>query len=393
MIMIGVIQEQHSDRCRLFQQWQKLDFPIAQDLLNTNGINVVPVYIGIDEFGVVKGRMRRPQDFIDNVLNAKSEKPNKEFPQISLNDIKIDERKRKAQETGSVDNLVRLGDALIQWNAESSDSIIQAIDSYQRALQAAESKSPKTSRADIQFRIATSNRLLYEAQGQRDPDLFWKSVQLWENALKTNPNQYIYRRRIEQYGPRLKKPYSFYDWVSIARDEIRERGEVPVQLAVEPNGAELAKKTKSLTVDSEQTNPDPDARVTVVEQDWVKVHFNTVPTNPKPGDVVAVHLGFHLSDNAKWNHETAPLKVWLNIPKNGAKLSNQLGVDLTPYQSAESQKPISISYEMKLPDAQDGRAAETQITGFALFNVCESIDGQCIFRRRDFHFTIKDPTR
>jgi hypothetical protein len=38
-----------------------------------------------------------------------------------------------------------------------------------------------------------------------------KAVQYWTMALDMDSNQYIWRRRIQQYGPRLEKPYSFYD--------------------------------------------------------------------------------------------------------------------------------------------------------------------------------------
>ena len=51
--------------------------------------------------------------------------------------------------------------------------------------------------------------------------------------LDIDPNQYIWRRRIQQYGPRLDKPYPFYDWgAASAREEIAARGETPVGLTV-----------------------------------------------------------------------------------------------------------------------------------------------------------------
>ena len=61
--MLGIIQEQHADRCLLFQQWKGLDFPVVQDPFNANGINAVPVYVAIDEHGIVRGRPRKPDGF------------------------------------------------------------------------------------------------------------------------------------------------------------------------------------------------------------------------------------------------------------------------------------------------------------------------------------------
>ena len=53
---------------------------------------------------------------------------------------------------------------------------------------------------------------------------FQAAVDHWGAALRLNPNQYIYRRRIQQYGPRLTKPYPFYDWIKQARSDIAARG-------------------------------------------------------------------------------------------------------------------------------------------------------------------------
>ena len=64
------------------------------------------------------------------------------------------------------------------------------------------------------------------------------AVDFWSMALQEDPNQYIYRRRIQQYGARLGKPYPFYDWVESAQAEIRERGETPVDLTVPLTGAD-----------------------------------------------------------------------------------------------------------------------------------------------------------
>ena len=41
--MVGIIQEQHPDRCRLFLQWKEMDFPILVDSLNRIGVSAVPL--------------------------------------------------------------------------------------------------------------------------------------------------------------------------------------------------------------------------------------------------------------------------------------------------------------------------------------------------------------
>ena len=41
--LVGLIQEQHPDRCRLFMQWKNMEFPILVDSLNRIGVSAVPL--------------------------------------------------------------------------------------------------------------------------------------------------------------------------------------------------------------------------------------------------------------------------------------------------------------------------------------------------------------
>jgi hypothetical protein len=47
----------------------------------------------------------------------------------------------------------------------------------------------------------------------RQPGDFRKAVEHWERALALDSNQYTWRRRIQQYGPRLDKLHPYYDWI------------------------------------------------------------------------------------------------------------------------------------------------------------------------------------
>jgi tetratricopeptide (TPR) repeat protein len=114
----------------------------------------------------------------------------------------------------------------------------EAIDAYTHAL--ALDPSDKNSL----FRLGVAYRMRHESTWRRNGD-FQSAVESWGRALALDPNQYIWRRRIEQYGPRLTKPYAFYDWVEQAKAEILRRGETPARLSVEPYGSELAGPLKS----------------------------------------------------------------------------------------------------------------------------------------------------
>jgi hypothetical protein len=52
--MVGIIQEQHPDRARLFMQWKQMDWPILVDSLNLLGVAAVPITLAIDEYGIIR---------------------------------------------------------------------------------------------------------------------------------------------------------------------------------------------------------------------------------------------------------------------------------------------------------------------------------------------------
>ena len=371
LVMIGVIQEQHGDRCRLFQQWKELDFPIGQDPLNQNGIGAVPVLVAIDEHGIVRSRRPNPRTIESEFLDKEFPQPDEPADKLGADFSNVKHWESMVAKSASPSHSLRQADSYLLWDPTASNAK-KSIEIYQRLL-----KTDKQ-RGDIHFRLGVAHRMLYELGGQTSAVQFSKAVSHWESALATNRNQYIWWRRIQQYGPRLKKPYSFYDWVAQARKELLYRGE-------KPNGAELAQRARSMVIDTAAKNPDPKNEILLVEPRWVTSHINMVPTRPKPGDVVAVHVGFTVSKLAKWNHGTEPLSLWLGNPSSGARVSSKAIHDKTPYAQPDSQQSVSLSFEVQIP-ADATRAIE--IDAFSIFNICESENDQCIRRRHNLKITI-----
>ena len=60
--VVGIIQEQHPDRCALFMQWKEMDWPIMVDSLDLLGVSAVPITVLIDEAGVVYKVRARTRD-------------------------------------------------------------------------------------------------------------------------------------------------------------------------------------------------------------------------------------------------------------------------------------------------------------------------------------------
>ncbi|MFB3067037.1 MAG: TlpA family protein disulfide reductase, partial [Planctomycetota bacterium] len=66
--MIGIVQEQHPDRARLYKQWRQLNWPILVDSLNLLGLRAVPKLVALDESGVVRASGLRSMDALTAFL-------------------------------------------------------------------------------------------------------------------------------------------------------------------------------------------------------------------------------------------------------------------------------------------------------------------------------------
>src|SRR5262249_26459693 len=158
------------------------------------------------------------------------------------------------------------------------------IGAYQAALEIEPADGP------TQFRLGVAYRMRYESSDIL-PDDFQNAVNHWKAALELDPNQYIWRRRIQQYGPRLAKPYSFYEWVNFARKEIRARGEQPLPLVVEPSGAEFAYPSKAFPdAGFHKKEPDPEGRIARDTEEFTRTEITSVPPVVSPGSSVRFHL-------------------------------------------------------------------------------------------------------
>src|SRR5207249_1815342 len=152
--------------------------------------------------------------------------------QASVKDIAPDlQSLKQGTRQGTAEAWETYASALVEW--AETERLGEAIEAYERALRLAPESGP------VHFRLSVAYRKRYDSDF-RQPGDFERAVEQWSAALGSDPNQHIWRRRIQQSGPRLDKPYAFYDWVTTARKEIAERGEIPKSLSVEPAGAEIA---------------------------------------------------------------------------------------------------------------------------------------------------------
>ncbi len=373
--LLGITQEQHPDRCRLFAQWQQFDWPILHDPINLLKLRAVPVAIAIDEHGIVRDTRPRPNT-IEAFVTRKFDVPEKVPPTIETVAPNLAELVARARREKSLQALRELGDATILWGGPPE--LDKAVSAYQTAVE----MSPDD--PAIHFRLGVAHRMRYESKSRKHDD-FRRAVEEWDKALELNPNQYIYRRRIQQFGPRLIKPYPFYDWVERAFAEIKARDETPIQLTVKPSGAEIASPAKQLLPTSAtEKSPDPNGRINRDTQQLIQINSVVVPSRIKRDGAGRIHLSLRPANKSHWNNESEPLKVWIE-PPDGWTIDQQLFEAAQPNQ-AESRDERNIEFEVRAPrDAGN----VVKFKGYALYYVCEDTEGTCLYLRQDFTFDVK----
>jgi hypothetical protein len=179
--------------------------------------------------------------------------------------------------------------------------------------------------------------------------------------LELDPNQYIWRRRIQQYGPRLDKPYPFYDWVEQAEKAIRGRGEKPIALAVRPDGAEIAHPIRSFAEDPARDRaPDPDGKVSRDKVGRVQAEVTVVPARVRPGQTARIHVVLRLDANQKahWNNEAEALRLWIDPPEGWQVAERSLTAAAEP-KAVSGER--ALEFEVKAPGECNGKGAAERV--------------------------------
>ncbi len=374
--MAGIIEEQHPDRARLFMQWKQMRWPVLVDSLDLLGASEVPITLAIDEYGVIRMVDPKPEEIEVKFLNRTFEKPTS-LPAVGDRAPDLDSLKQATRQNSAA-TWSAYANALVVWGGlERADEAIRA---YQNALGLEPGSGP------LHFRAGVAYRKRYDSNF-RQPQDFQKAVEEWSAALEIDPNQYIWRRRIQQYGPRLDKPYSFYDWVTTARKEIAARGEIPAPLSVEPGGAEFAYAEKSFAADSNNLKePDPQGRILRDDGRFVKVETAVVPNTRAAEVSERVHVVFRPNPASKthWNNEAGDFVFWVSSP-TGWNVSQHLTTIPNP-SPVVSTEPREVEFEVKGPALS--RARVVTLAAYALYYVCEDVNGVCLYRRQDVPITI-----
>jgi len=362
--MVGIIQEQHPDRARLFMQWKEMGWPILIDSLDLLETTVVPMTLLIDEHGVIR-KIQPPRDRLDalrgDFLDVVFEAPD------AAVDGSLPDMNDEAAEAVS---------AYLWDSTADPDAVIAA---FEGAVDA------DPDHGYTLFRTGVAYRWRYDSEASQPGD-FQRAVHFWERALSVDPNNYIWRRRIQQYGPRLAKPYSFYDWVATARRDVTERGGQPATLIVEPGGAEFAQPQRAFTVDEAALEPpEIDDRIYRDHGEYVDVEATVVPSAIAPGASTRAHVSFVPDEaiKAHWNNEVDDLIFWVEVPA-GWQLDRRAVTVPNPPETV-SNETRKVELEIKASDDASGRY---ELPGYALYYVCEDVNGICMYRRQDVSLVV-----
>ncbi len=379
-VLVGITEEQHPDRCRLFAQWQGFEWPILWDPFNLTGSTVVPILLAVDEHGVVRKRLQARRDqawfleeFLGTTYPAPAAVPEQEPPTA---------RELLATDGTGIDRAMA---ALLWGEASEIDASVARL--AQRTDE--EGAGPVDS-----FRLGVALRLRYDSPRFRPSD-FQDSLDAWSRALGADPNQYIWRRRIQQWGPVLDKPYPFYDWVARAREALVERGETPCAVRVALTGAELAQPSNERpTKSGAEENPAPRRRIERDREGWVAIesaaalHTGSRRVRVTPGTArIHVALRPNASRDVHWTNDAGPALVWVAVPA-GWRIRHNLHT-LSPPGTETSKEVRRLDFEV-VPPA--GRAAKpAALKAYALYYVCAGEDGACVYRRQDFDIVVPAP--
>ncbi len=128
LVLLGVTQEQHDDRCRLFAQWKQFDWPILHDPINLLEAPAVPIIVALDEYGIVRAVGPRPESFAAEFLDRTFTDDAPPGGPRSTGPPDTAALLQEAEASPTSDAWRAVGDALTVWGGPSR--VDEAIDAY-----------------------------------------------------------------------------------------------------------------------------------------------------------------------------------------------------------------------------------------------------------------------
>lgn len=377
LVIVGIVEEQHPDRARLFAQWKGITGPLLQDPVNYVHVSELPVVVAVDENGIVRARdcdlETVEKKFIKRKYSGKPAfiPPNTEEPPNTR------VTRRLADEARGASACVEHGEALLL--AGEPAQVEEAIKVYAQALE----YDKENARAE--FGLGTAYLMQFEGEKRQAGD-FQRAIDAWTRAVSLAPGNHVFRARLQQYGPKVAKQPAPYGWIEAARKDIRTRGDVPIALAVEPNGAETGRKM-SPSDDDKRPAGDPKGKVARDKKGLISIEETVVRSTEKSHDRIhEIHLIFRPSveSGGQWGGESEALRVWVKGSKS-VKVSPEV-LEWSKTKEAANSDVRTLNFTA----TREGKSRKpVTIKGYALCHVREGQEGKSQFLRQDFQIKIR----
>lgn len=358
----AIAPEQYGDRMALFMQWKEMAFPVLMDPLNILDVDKVPILLLVDSVGIIRYQNPSEKDLKDFLAAAyKMDKMKVEYPTATPLELEASA-------------------ALTEDNA----ALATAISDYQAFCE----KNPKDAKSSFQLGVLLRARYDQGTGGGSD---FQQAVLAWSQALARVPSQYIWRRRIQQYGPQLDKPYPFYNWVTEARKTIASRGESPLPLLLEPSGSEMAGPAKRAAKGGAKASNEPSypaARGAVPGGESAAILEATlIPHTSKEGSDGHFRLHLRVTPQAHhhWTSDAQEAQLWL-VPDKGEPRFLTSDITLLAADEEASSKSRVMEGSLTSKEAQGGRLA-------LFYYICSDEPPACIYLESQLSLEVPDSLR
>ena len=156
-------------------QWKQMNWPILVDSLNLLGVEVVPITLAIDEYGIIRAINPEPKTIEETFLNQTYLKPADILLQAPHSNTDLGKLQADTL-NGSAESWRAYADGLVLWGGPPR--LADAINAYQRAL----GREPK--HAPTVFRLGATFRKRYDSRERRRND-FESAVEHWEKELRS----------------------------------------------------------------------------------------------------------------------------------------------------------------------------------------------------------------
>ncbi len=366
--VIGITQEQHADRCLLFARWKGIDFPILWDPFNMTGTQAVPRVTLIDEHGIVRATRASIATFEEDFVGKAFPKPAQAAPRAPRGKagtlVEVAEAKEGSEAYRYFDAL-----SAFLWPAgRDGERAKTDILAYAEA-------HPKDAAA--QWRLGVVYRMRHESF-ERSLGDFQQAVNHWQAGLELDPSHYIYRRRLEQYGPLLTKPYPFYPWIPEARKAL---GKDAPTLVAEPTGTEMAGRA---VLDPDAAGrPEPDSKGADRSiQDGLRIEATVVYMATRKGRLAArVHLHLIPAGNRVllWD---AQAPVYVHVEPLESSFTFDSNTQVARLRGTDPAEEIAtLDFEAQF---EPGKAEDIEFDGYILYRARTEPRGPSRLIRQDF---------